>query len=231
LIATRELEAAGRGLSKDGDYWRLGADWIAADARHDGPAGRAPPHRACAAQRLAKGPAQLRGRRAGPWFDLQKSERSGWRRQTLWVNPRPLYATTVRVPAPKQMSGPRPKCHQTRVRCGQEPGGRRKPKPGLPTAMLVDSGSPSRWHRAADPLQGPNAANRDPMVFCRHPLHMADPGRPARGRDPKWSRAGVDAGGPCPDCRASTLLARVRLVTTGAAGPIASMCQCESRLI
>jgi hypothetical protein len=34
----RELEAAGRGLPKDGDYWRLGQKWIVEqrEARGDG---------------------------------------------------------------------------------------------------------------------------------------------------------------------------------------------------
>jgi hypothetical protein len=27
----RRVEAAGRGLAKDGDYWRIGAEWIAAE--------------------------------------------------------------------------------------------------------------------------------------------------------------------------------------------------------
>ena len=33
------LEATGRGLPKDGTYWRAGWDWIAGSGRRDGPAG------------------------------------------------------------------------------------------------------------------------------------------------------------------------------------------------
>ena len=37
-----ELEAAGRGLPRDGAYWQLGSEWIATERAASRPAGRPP---------------------------------------------------------------------------------------------------------------------------------------------------------------------------------------------